>query len=237
MPWTLVTGSAKGLGAAICLELAAKGFPVVIQYRRSQKEAFEIAKKCREFNVEAEVIQADFSTQESTKAFIDEYLSRFPQTVNLVNNIGDFIISSPLHSSISDWRDLFQTNLFAPIQLMQALIPSIIDFKGGIINIGVAGIQNVIADTYATAYTETKLSLLMMTRSLAKELLPMGVRLNMVSPGFMENAVDLPKDFSKLPFQRPASLAEVARVVSFLLDPKNSYITGQNIEVDGGLGL
>jgi NAD(P)-dependent dehydrogenase (short-subunit alcohol dehydrogenase family) len=74
------------------------------------------------------------------------------------------------------------------------------------------------------------------TISLAKELASKEVRVNMVSPGFMENAVDLP-DFSALPLKRPAFLKEVAQVVGYFFDSKNAYITGQNIEVAGGVGL
>ena len=76
----------------------------------------------------------------------------------------------------------------------------------------------------------------MLTKSLARELAESNVRVNMISPGFIENAVDI-QSVSRLPMGRPASFDEVTRVATFLIDPKNSYITGQNIEVGGGIGL
>jgi NAD(P)-dependent dehydrogenase (short-subunit alcohol dehydrogenase family) len=237
MEWTLVTGAAKGLGAAICLELAAKRIPVIIHYDRSENEALSIAQQCRNLKGQAEIIHGNFATPHNVELFLQEYLSRFPTTRNLINNVGNYLICSPSKTAVADWRDLYQVNLFTPLQLIEVLLPSIQTFQGSIVNIGAAFIQNVMADTHATAYTATKLSLWMATKSLAKELVAAGVRVNMVSPGHMENSVDLPEEFADLLWQRPGKLSEVARAVSFLLDPNNSYITGQNIEVGGGLGL
>ena len=93
------------------------------------------------------------------------------------------------------------------------------------------------ADVYSTAYTMTKASLLLLTKSLALELAPDQVRVNMISPGYLEDSVDLPMDLSKIPMQRPAKSEEVADVIAFLLSDKAYYLTGQNIEVAGGTRL
>ena len=128
----------------------------------------------------------------------------------------------------------FQTNLNAPYQLMKQLIPSIKQQKGSIINIGVSGLNFVHADVYSTAYTITKSALLMLTKSLAIELAPDQVRVNMISPGYLETSVDLPSDLSHIPLNRLGTLQEVADMVVYLLSEKASYITGQNIEIAGG---
>jgi NAD(P)-dependent dehydrogenase (short-subunit alcohol dehydrogenase family) len=94
----------------------------------------------------------------------------------------------------------------------------------------------VVADVYAPAYRIAKTGLLMLTKSLAKELAHASVNVNMVSPGYMENAVDLPDKLS-LPMHRAASFEEVSRTVVFLLADESKYITGQNIEVCGGVRL
>lgn len=237
MKWSLVTGAAKGLGAAICMELASKKFPVVIQYNHSKNEALEVAKKCLKLTSEVEIIQGDFSSYKSTQKFIEAYLRNFSETKNLINNVGNYLLNSPSKTSISDWKRLFQVNLYAPLQLTKALLPSIEKAHGNILNIGVTGLQAVMADTVATAYIATKLSLWFSTKSLAKELIHKNVRVNMVSPGYMENAIDLPEDLSLYLENRPANLKEVARVVAFILDPSNSYITGQNIDVGGGFKI
>lgn len=196
-----------------------------------------VADACRSFGVPAECIQGDFSSQEDTELFVRQCLDRFPLIGNLINNVGNYAIESALDTSAKEWENLFQVNLHAPIALSKAFLPTICQHRGNIINIGVAGVGNMTANTYCTAYQTTKMALWMVTKSLAKELAPQFVRVNMVSPGYLENSIDLPADLTKLPMQRPASLEEVARVVAFLLHEQSSYITGQNIEVGGGVRL
>lgn len=237
MKWSLVTGGAKNLGAEICQELARQGHSVVVHYRNSEKEAQNIVKECLKYHVNAECIQGDFSSIESTQKFIDTYLTRFSETENLINNVGNYFIGSSLKSSPELWVELFQTNLHAPYLLIRNLLPSIKKFQGSIINVGVAGLNFVHANVHATAYMMTKSGLLMLTKSLALELAPDQVRVNMVSPGYLEQSIDLPKDLSKIPMQRLAKNHEVAETILFLLSDQASYITGQNIEVAGGTRL
>lgn len=235
MSWTLVTGAAKGLGSAICLELAKRGYSLVIHYRESKAEAEDLKAECERLGSKAEIIKGDFST--GVLEFLEEYISRFPDTKNLINNVGNYHIGSALNTPIDIWQELFQTNFLSSLQIMQALTPSIIQAKGSIINIGVTGIQSVPADVYSPAYTSSKLSLWMATKSLAKELAGQGVRVNMISPGYLENAVDLPTNLSILPQGKPVTLRETAQLVAFLLDDANSSITGQNIEIAGAIRL
>lgn len=237
MNWTLVTGAAKGLGSSICLELAKTGHSLTIHYRESRDEAEALMAKCIKHGAKAEIIQGDFSTTDSVNKFLEEYTSRFPNTENLINNVGNYYIGTALNTSIEMWQELFQTNFLSSLQIMQALTPSIMQEKGSIINIGVTGIQSVPADTYSPAYTSSKLSLWMATKSLAKELAGQGVRVNMISPGYLENAVDLPANLSVLPHGRPVTLEETAKLVAFLLDDANASITGQNIEIAGAIRL
>lgn len=237
MTWILVTGAAKGLGAQICLSLAGSGHNVVVHYNTSQKEAESIVDKCRLLGVKAEMIQGDFSTTESGQDFISRYLGRFSDTSVLINNVGNYLLKSASETNLKEWEDLFQTNLTFPFMLTNALIPLLKKARGHLINIGVNGIHNGRADTYATVYTITKYGLWMLTKSLAKELAPHGVRVNMVSPGLMENAVDLEAILPLVPMKTATSLNEVADLITFLLKPENAHLTGQNIEVAGGLRL
>src|SRR4029077_6351789 len=133
--------------------------------------------------------------------------------------------------------DLFQTNVHAPLQICQALLPSITELSGSIVNIGRAGIHIGRADSETGVYMATKAALWSLTRSLARECAPMQVTVNMVSPGQLNNSGSLQKDVSTLPMKRAGLPEEVARVIAFLFEPDNHYITGQNIEVAGGLGL
>lgn len=237
MNWTLVTGGAKRLGAEICRTLARKGRGIVVHYNTSEEEALEVVEECREKGAAAECIQGDFSTTEGVEIFLKHYLKRFHNTENLVNNVGNYLIVPTLSTPFEEWEALMQTNLNAPFMLIQGLIPSIKQQEGNIINLGVSGLNSWRADVSSGAYTVTKAGLWVLTKSLAKELAKDHVRVNMVSPGQLDNSVDLPKDLKGLPMQRAGSPVEVARVIDFLLDPASSYITGQNIEVAGGKGL
>ncbi len=237
MGWTLVTGGGKRLGADICLALAQLGYDIIVHYNKSEHDAWKVVEECQRLGVQAHSIQGDFSTAESTQRFIAHYLKLYPQTANLINNVGNYATSSALQTPASTWTDLFQTNLHAPIALIQALTLSIKSFQGNIINLGVAGLETGYGEPAAAAYKATKLSLWLVTRALAKELSSSQVRVNMVSPGYLDISVDLPSTNEKFPMKRPGKTEEIARVVAFLLDPASGYITGQNIEVAGGIGL
>lgn len=247
--WSLVTGAAKGLGAEICRNLASKGHNLLVHYNKSRQEAERLAHECIEMGVDAAIIQGDFSSIETTDNFITQLkvpinYYRLGQAINeneapriayLINNVGNYLVESLLSTKIEEWQHLFQTNLYAPIALINAFLPSIKKQQGAIINIGVAGITGIPADIYASSYTATKLALWFATKSFAKALACDGVRVNMVSPGMLQNSVDLNCDI--IPMGRPGMLEEVARMVEFLLNRENSYITGQNIEVAGALRL
>lgn len=237
MGWTLITGAAKNLGAAIALALASKGNPVVIHYNRSESDALALLELCRSYGAEAEALHGDLSSPDSVETFIESYLQKFPETSALINNMGNYSIGSFEETPMSQWEALIQTNLLAPIALIKGLLPSIKNTRGTILNIGVTAVQEVRGTSYHPAYKLTKLGLHMLTKSLAKELVPYGVPVNMVSPGYLENSVDLPKQGNGVLFGRPAYFNEVVRAVLFLIDPANAYITGQNLEVAGGFGL
>ena len=237
MAWTLVTGGAKGLGAEICRHLARRGHNLVIHYNRSLDAAEKVASECRQNGVDVEFLQGDFTTEESTQAFCEAYLDRFEATRYLVNNVGNFLVRSILDTTQAEWQELFQNNLFAPIAIINALTSALIQNKGAIVNVGVVGVTNQYADIYSPAYMAAKMALWSTTKSYAKDFLAKGVRVNMISPGYLENAVDLPHDPAHLPLGRPATLAEAAYWVGELLSTQGSYITGQNIEIAGGVRL
>lgn len=237
MKWTLVTGGSKGLGLALCLHFAKEGYPVLIHYRSDQKAADEALEACQNYGAEAELIQGDFSTVEGINNFIGEITSRFPKIKNLIHNAGPYFVASPLNTPASVLDELFNANLRAPFQIIPCLIDSITQSKGSIINIGIAGLEGCRSDIYSTAYMIAKGGLLQLTKSLAKELASKRVRVNMVSPGYLENSIDRPEDLTELPLGRLVTFEEVIRVVSFLMAPESEAITGQNIEVAGGVRL
>lgn len=237
MPWTLITGSAKRLGACLALELAKAGHHLVLHYRNSRQEAEDTARLCQKEGVEAVVLRGDFSTPEGVADFLQRYLQKFEHTGCVIHNVGNYLVKPLLATALAEWQSLFQTNLTTAFQIMQALVPSLKRTQGAILHIGSAGLERRTAGVRSPVYNLTKMSLLHLTRTAAQELAPFQVRVNMVSPGQLTISEDLPPDLTILPMQRAGEPQEVARAVLFLLDPANRYITGQNIEVAGGYCL
>lgn len=237
MTYTLITGASKRLGRTVALELASRGFDLILHYKNSEKEALELLNACRSFHVKAEIIYGDFSSNEGLESFVHLILKEFSGIRNLINNVGNYLIKGPKETTIQEMQDLIQVNLLAPFRLMQILLPKIAEQKGSIINLGVAGLNEVRAETYSTAYSMTKSNLLMLTKSLAKEYAKFDVSINMVSPGVLEESIDLSYLESQIPMKRVGTYREVADLIFFLLEDKNHYITGQNIEVAGGVRL
>lgn len=233
----LVTGGAKRLGAAISATLAKLSYSVVVHYRYSVQEAEQMIHQCRALGVDADLIQGDLSTPEQVVAFAARYLDKYSDTALLVNNVGTYLTKSIMQTSTEDWLSLFNLNLHAPFILTHALIPSLISQGGQVINLGVSGLHTHKAQLYAAAYMMAKQGLWELTRSFARELAPQGVRVNMVSPGQLDISVDLLEKGLWPPIGFPSTCEEVCRAIAFLIDPANRSITGQNIEVAGGLGL
>lgn len=233
----LITGASRRLGAAIALGLAEKGYSLVIHYCHEKNKAEEIARQCMEKGGEAQCLQGDFSTIEGVLRFTECYLSLFTDTDVLIHNVGEYFLGSALETPLQDWLHLFQMNLHAPFLLSQRLTPHLIRRKGSIISIGVSGLSKQGANTYAACYHLTKQGLWGLTRSLALELAPHHVQVNMVSPGMLDISVDLPQEMKNQPWGSPMDCQTVVRTIVFLLEPSQHTITGQNIEIAGGLGL
>lgn len=238
MSWALVTGGAKRLGRTLALELAKKGQNVAVHYRASDAEAEEAAAACRNFGGKAIAIQGDFSSPEGVEDFLIRYQEKCKETSLLIHNVGNYFIGPLAKTPREEWQALFQTNFHAAVQITQTLSSSLIEQKGSILAIGCSGLEGKHVSQSSPAYRASKSALLYYVRALALELAHEGVSVNMVSPGRLINSVDLTEErIRRIPMGRPGELEEVARVVLFLTDPANRYVTGQNLEVAGGLGI
>jgi NAD(P)-dependent dehydrogenase (short-subunit alcohol dehydrogenase family) len=237
MQWTLVTGGALHLGAEICRAAARVGRNIAIHYRTSEDAALRLREELIGYGVAAEIVQGDFSTFQETEDFLHRYLEQFHQTDAVINNVGNYLLGAASATSPQAFADLMQVNTFAPLAIMQALLPSLKQHKGRIVNIGIAGSHSAAANTHAAAYNLSKLALCMLTKSLAKELAEHGVTVNMVSPGYLDHSVDMPADMLRIPMGRLGTFQEVAEAVLFFLSKDSAYITGQHLEVSGGIRL
>lgn len=237
MSLALVTGAAKGLGRELSISLGKRGYPLLLHYNKSEEEVFALQSELLAYGVKSERIAGDFSTLEGIDDFLNRLSAMELKVKYLVNNVGLYARKSLLQTSKSEWLSLFNANLHLPFLLCQTLAPLISEEKGAIANVGVAGLRSRASTNYDSAYTITKEALYYMTKMLAKELVKSGVTVNMISPGYLPNSVDKPRDPDLLPMGRCVAFSEVADLLLYLFSEQGKSITGQNIEVAGGVAL
>ena len=236
-PVALVTGSAKRLGKHLVQTLSKDGAAVWIHYRNSEQDALRVQAQISAAGGIAHTVQADVAVRAEVDAMFEQIRQQSGRLDILINNVGEYKCGPLLDYSIDDFESALQTNLLGSLYCTKAAL-SLMSSGASIINIGYSGLNAVAAHTVNTAYTISKLGLLSLTKAYAVELAPMGIRVNMVSPGQLSNSVDLPADIgSKIPAGRAGEINDVANVVRFLISENAGYVTGQNIDVAGGYML
>jgi 3-oxoacyl-[acyl-carrier protein] reductase len=238
MKIALVTGSAKRLGRQLALHLAEEGYGVWIHYLSSLVDAETTAKEIQDRGGQARAIKADMAQRVEVEEMFRRVRESSGHLDLLVNNVGEYRCGPLLDYPVEDFQSAIQTNLMGTYYAIRAAIPIFPETGGSILNIGYSGLQAMAAHPNNTAYTISKLGILSLTRAYAHELGSRGIRVNMISPGQLENSVDLPESFEdRVPLGRPGSLEDVSNLALFLASDKASYITGQNIDVAGGYML
>lgn len=236
MSWVLITGSTSHLGKEIALAFARSGKNIVIHYHSRADIAGQIASEVEAIGVQAKTLHGEFSTPSGVDAFLQQYQPLNLPTETIINNVGPYSQKSLVESSLADLQETFQTNFFASVSIAKALLPTLQKEQGSIIYLGFPNLSRGRVRNSAPGYVLAKETLAVWMRSLAKELLPFHIRVNMVSPGYVEHSVDLP-DPSTLPQGRLITCKEVADLIQYLASPRSRSITGQNIDVAGGVGL
>jgi NAD(P)-dependent dehydrogenase (short-subunit alcohol dehydrogenase family) len=232
----LVTGSARGIGKAVLLGLAAQGFAVAVHYRSSEAEAEQTRAEAERLGVRAIKLKADVTDLEQAQGLIAEVVGRMGAVHVLVNNVGDYLKKPIDELTPREWSGLLDSNLNAPFYLTQAAIPHMRAAGWGrVVNIGYAGAHNLVARSHVTAYAIAKTGLILYSKALAERLAPWGITVNVVAPGVAENSLSQPLE--EIPIGRVARLEEIVRAVLFFVDEASGYLTGQVLEVAGGWNL
>ena len=238
-PVALVTGSAKRLGRQIISQLHQAGYRVIIHYNQSATDANNLATSLNQQRPDSALtIQANLLDEQAVQRLANKALASFNRLDVLINNASSFY-ATPLHSATLDnWDDLFGSNVKAPYFLCKALAPALAANKGCIINMVDIHAQQPLQDH--SIYCMAKAALLMMTKSLARELAPT-IRVNGIAPGAIlwpsQQLAEADKAaiLQQIPLQRTGSPEDIANTVLFLL--QSPYISGQIIAVDGGRSL
>jgi 3-oxoacyl-[acyl-carrier protein] reductase len=230
----LVTGGSRGIGAAIARELAAAGAAVVIGYRSGADEANAVAAETG-----ARAVQADVSSPEEAARLVQDA----GDIDVLVNNAGLTRDGLLARMSDADWRDVLETNLSSVFYTCRAVTRPMMKKRAGSI-VNVSSIVGLHGNWGQANYAASKAGIIGFTKSLARELGSRGIRANVVAPGYIATRLtevipDEAKDLmlKNTPLGRFGDPRDVARAVRFLCSDEASFITGEVLLVDGGLGM
>ncbi len=240
MKFALVTGGSRGIGKAICLEIAKQGYHVLINYRSNTEEAEDTLNQIKNNGGSGELMQFDVSNPEDIKTSLDNWKEKNPDSVIevLINNAGIRKDALIVWMKDEDWKDVLNTNLDSFYYITKHLIQDMIVNKyGRIVNVvSLSGIKGLPGQTN---YSAAKGGVIAASKALAQEVAKKNVTVNCVAPGFIKTDMTAEleeKDYKRMiPMNRFGNAEEVANVVSFLASPKASYITGEVISVNGGL--
>jgi 3-oxoacyl-[acyl-carrier protein] reductase len=246
----IVTGSAVGVGAASCVQLAKKRARVVINYSKSEQEARQVLQACQASGSEAILVQGDVANDADCRRLAQAALDRWGRIDALINNAGitKFVDAGDLEGlSAEDWQHLYAVNVIGAYQMIRACAPAMQkQGEGAVVNL--SSMSGVLGVGSSTAYVATKGALNAMTLALARALAP-AIRVNAVAPGLIETRWHTGRfadqaSYQKfkanylqtVPLAKAASADDIAEVALWLVEGA-SLITGEIILVDGGLHL
>jgi glucose 1-dehydrogenase len=240
----LVTGGNSGIGEAIVRGLADAGARVCINYVVHREAADELVKQIRKNHGEAFALNADISDFEAVSAMFDKMDEKWDGIDILVNNAGiDGKHEKGWEADIHSWRKVIEVNLLGTFYCARQALKRMVAQKNGVI-INISSVHEIIAWSGYSAYTASKAGVGMMTKTLAQEAAPYGVRILSVGPGAIKTPInrsvwshpDTMKDLiEKIPLGRIGETHEIARMVTVLASDVASYLTGRTIFIDGGM--
>lgn len=237
----LVTGASRGIGQATAIELAKAGADVVVNFIGNEAVAQETVDAIVALGRKAIKIKADVGNAEDVQAMVDEAVATFGHIDILVNNAGITRDGLLIRMKDSDWDDVLNINLKGVYLVTKAVAKLMVKQRAGRI-INMTSVSGVTGNVGQANYAAAKAGVIGFTKTCAKELAARGITVNAVAPGFIETAMTdvLPEKIKEgiaatVPFGRMGQPEEIASVVTFLASDFASYITGQVLNVDGGM--
>lgn len=234
----LITGGSRGIGKAIALKLAAAGYDIVINYAGNEVAAQKTVDEIKALGVNAESYKFDVSNQEEVDENIAKIIEKYGRIDVLVNNAGITRDDLFLRMTADKWLAVINTNLNSAFYVSKPVVKLMMKQRSGAI-INTTSVVGLYGNAGQANYSAAKAGLVGFTKSLAKELGSRGIRVNAVAPGFIETDMtkDLPNTeemLKAIPLKRLGKAEDIAEAVKFLAVDAQ-YVTGQVLEVDGGM--
>ena len=237
----LITGSSRGIGKQIAIKFAKNGYNIVVNYINKNEEVEKTIEELKQFGVEVLEAQGDISNYEQSEKIVNSTIEKFGQIDVLVNNAGitkDMLI---MRMKKEDFTKVIDVNLVGTFNITKNVIPHMMKKRSGRI-INISSVVGISGNAGQCNYAASKAGIIGFTKSLAKELASRNILVNAVAPGFIEtNMTDVLQENVKeeikkqIPLKRIGKAEDVANAVYFFTSEESSYITGQVLQVDGGM--
>lgn len=240
MKVAIVTGATRGIGRQIAIDLAQEGYNVVINYNSNEAKALEVKALCDEFN-EAIIVKGNVSEANECQAIIDAAMQKFGRIDLLVNNAGITLDNLVLRMTEEDFQKVVQTNLNGTFYMCKYASKIMFKQKSGKI-INMASVIGEVGNIGQANYSASKGGVIAMSKSFAKEFASRGITVNCIAPGYIQTDMtnvlsdEIKAEIAKqIPLKRLGEPKDISNAVCFLASDKASYITGQVINVCGGM--
>lgn len=237
----LVTGASRGIGRAIALDLAKNGASVAVNFAGSEAKANEVVDEIKANGGNAFAIKADVSNGDEVQQMIKEVISQFGRLDILVNNAGITRDNLLMRMKDAEWDDVINTNLKGVFLCTKGVTRQMMKQRSGRI-INIASVSGVSGNAGQANYSAAKAGVIGLTKTTAQELASRNITVNAVAPGFITSDMtdELPEDvkteiLKKIPLAKLGEPSDVANIVTFLASEKSKYITGQTVNVNGGM--
>lgn len=237
----LITGAARGIGAACAEKFAALGYNIVLNYRTSEKQALALAETLKQNGAQVLCVCADVSDANAVESLFTQAEASFGQVDILINNAGISQIKMLCDVTEADWRHMFAVNMDSAYLCSKRALCAMVAQKWGRI-IHISSMWGICGASCEVPYSASKAALIGFTKALAKELAPSGITVNALAPGFIDTPMNRnvsPEDtaafIEEIPVGRIGKPHEVAHAAAFLAHEDSGYITGQVLAVDGGI--
>ena len=237
----LITGGTRGIGKQIAITLAKVGYDIAINYRTENEDLENTKKEIEAQNVKCIAVKGDVSNFEDTQKFVKEIIEAYGKIDVLVNNAGITKDTLLMRMKKEDFESVINVNLVGTFNVTKNVIPYMMKAHSGRI-INISSVVGISGNAGQTNYSASKAGIIGFTKSLAKEVASRNIAVNAVAPGFIQTSMtDVLKDEIKeeiaktIPLNKLGTPQDVANVVKFLASEDSSYITGQVINVDGGM--